>query len=104
MKSSSAVSRASALGAASTLCFARPLPSCIVSPQERPDDIVLVGEILIHRRRLDPAGRSDFGHRDAIDSALIEQFPGSIENPAALTLAVSMVCVCRFLRFFPRHV
>jgi hypothetical protein len=52
---------------------------------------------------LNPAARSDFGHCDPIDSAFVKTFPGSIEDPAALALAMGVVFVCRLLRFLPRH-
>src|SRR5579862_3595150 len=69
---------------------------------DRPDKVVLVGEVLIHGGRAEPAGRGDFSHRDAIDSILIEQGSGGFENAAPLALAMSVVGVGQFW-FFRRH-
>jgi len=67
--------------------------ACQHLAEDRPHDLVLVGEVLIQGRGPQPAGSDNFGHVDPLDAALVEQALGRVENPAALTLPMGVVGV-----------
>ncbi len=58
---------------------------------DRPNDVVLVREILVKGGGAKVTGGDDLGHCGAIDTMLVEQLSGRVEDPAALPLAMQAI-------------